>query len=92
MLGFNRILAPLDCGSERLQQATRRSPEPQGHHRKVGKLTFNFAESRLSFLTPESRERSFSRENHLFKLAVGTAAQCRDVHCAAYAQFETMHR
>jgi hypothetical protein len=40
----------------------------------VGKLTFNFAESRLSFLTPESRERSFSRENHLFKLTVGTAA------------------
>ena len=57
-----------------LKADTRRSPEPQGHHRKVGKLSFNFAESRLSFLTPESRERSFSRENHLFKLAVGTAA------------------
>jgi hypothetical protein len=26
-------------------------------------------------LTPESRERSFSRENHLLKLAVGTAAE-----------------
>lgn len=57
-----------------LQAVTRRSPEPQGHHRKVGKLTFNFAENRLSFLTPESLERLFSRENHLFKLAVGTAA------------------
>ncbi|HOE41974.1 MAG TPA: hypothetical protein PLB25_10155, partial [Rhodoferax sp.] len=33
-----------------------------------------FAASRLSFLTPESQERSFSGENHLFKLAVGTAA------------------
>jgi len=57
-----------------VQTLTRRSPEPQGQHRKVGKLTFNFAGSRLSFLTPESRERSFSRENQLLKLVVGTAA------------------
>jgi len=38
------------------------------------KLPFDFTRSRLSFLTPESRDRSFSGENHLFRLAVGTAA------------------
>lgn len=38
------------------------------------KQPFGFAGSRLSFWPPESRDRSFSGENHLFKLAVGTAA------------------
>jgi hypothetical protein len=38
------------------------------------KLPFDFAGSRLSFLTPESRDRSFSGKNQLFKLAVNSAA------------------
>jgi hypothetical protein len=33
-------------------------------------VTSDFAGSRLSFLTPESPERSFSGKNQLFKLAV----------------------
>jgi hypothetical protein len=38
------------------------------------KQPFDFAGKRLSFLTPVSRKRSFSGENHFFKLADGTAA------------------
>lgn len=38
------------------------------------KLPFGFAGSRLSFLTPESRDRSLSGKNQFFKLAVGLAA------------------
>jgi hypothetical protein len=57
---------------------------PAGHQRtlvgiprnlpKWPKLPVGFAGSRHSFLTPESRDRSFNGENHIFQLAGSSAA------------------
>jgi hypothetical protein len=58
-------------GSCRLTPAIRQNFQ---HPSDCRKRSFDFAGSRLSFLTPESGDRSFSGKNQLFQLAVGTAA------------------
>ncbi|OGB52261.1 MAG: hypothetical protein A2496_11090 [Burkholderiales bacterium RIFOXYC12_FULL_60_6] len=69
-MGVVNGAAVLNTAGDPYQPFTKISKRPS----ESRKQSFDFAESRLSFLSPESLERSFSRENQLFKLVVGTAA------------------